>query len=395
MRYDFDSVIDRRQTGSLKWDCLDEFYGEKDLLPMWVADMDFESPRPVVEALVRRAQHGIYGYCRCMPAYFEATMEWIKRRHGWDINREWILFCPGLVPAVSMLVRTFARPGDKVIIQLPAYYPFMRAVENNGLHVLNSPLRLEDGKYRMDFVDLGQKAKDKRARILILCSPHNPVGRVWTTEELIRLGEICIEHGLLVIADEVHSDLILNGCKHTPFGSLSVDFLNQSITLSAPSKTFNLAGLHTSNVIIADLQKRREFEIQLLSNGISGPSAFGAVALEAAYRYGEEWLDQLLDYLAGNLQFLKEFIRERIPDVKVIEPEATYLVWLDFRELGLDKNALEKLMQKQAKVALDEGYIFGEAEGAGFERINIACPRTTLQEGLERIERAVRSVTGL
>ncbi len=394
MKYDFDTVIDRRQTGSLKWDFVDELYGGKDLLPMWVADMDFQSPRPVVEALVRRAQHGIYGYSRCMPSYFEATMGWIKRRHGWEIDREWILFCPGLVPAVSMLVRTFARSGDKVILQLPAYYPFMRAVENNGLHVLNSPLRLEDGKYRMDFEDLRQKAKDKRARILILCSPHNPVGRVWTPEELVRLGEICVEHGLLVIADEVHADLTFKGFKHTPFGSLSDDLLHQSITLSAPSKTFNLAGLHTSNVIIADPKKRREFQIQLLSSGISGPGSFGAVALEAAYSHGEEWLDQLLEYLEGNLRILKEFIKERIPEVNVIEPEATYLVWLDFRKLGLDKDALEELMQKRAKVALDEGYIFGGTEGAGFERINIACPRTILQEGLERMEGAIRDLSG-
>jgi cystathionine beta-lyase len=246
----------------------------------------------------------------------------------------------------------------------------------------------------MDFEDLEQKARDKRARILILCSPHNPVGRVWTPEELARLGEICIEYGLLVIADEVHSDLIRKGFKHTPFASLSTEFLHRSITLSAPSKTFNLAGLHTSNVIIADAQKRREFEVQLLSNGISGPNAFGAVALEAAYRHGDEWLEQLLEYLEGNLAFLKEFNEERIPEVRVVEPEGTYLVWLDFRELGLNKDALERLMQKQAKVALDEGYIFGEAEGAGFERINIACPRTVLQEGLEKIENAVRSLRG-
>jgi cystathionine beta-lyase len=394
VKYDFDKVIDRRQTGCVKWDFLHEFYGEKDLLPMWVADMDFESPRPVVEALERRAQHGIYGYCRCTSAYFEVTMEWIERRHGWKIKKEWIVFCPGLVPAVSMLVRTFARPGDKVVLQMPAYYPFMRAIENNGLHVLNNPLKLQDGQYRMDFEDLEQRVKDKRARILILCSPHNPVGRVWRPEELVRLGEICVEHGLLVIADEVHSDLIRKGFKHTPFASLATDFLNQSITLSAPSKTFNLAGLHTSNVIIADPQKRREFEVQLLSNGISGPNAFGAVALEAAYRHGEEWLEQLRDYLEENLAFLKGFSKERIPEVRVIEPEGTYLVWLDFRKLGLGKDGLERLMQKEARVALDEGYIFGEAEGAGFERINIACPRAILQEGLERIESAVRSLRG-
>lgn len=393
VRYDFDKVNIRRQTGSVKWDLAEKLFGEKTILPMWVADMDFEAPKPVVDAVLNRAEQGIYGYTACMPSYYEATTKWLKKRHGWEVPRDWMVFSPGIIPALNMLLQAFTDPGDKVILQLPVYYPFMGAVKNNARQVLNSPLRLQNGKYRMDFDDLGRKAKDPAAKLLILCSPHNPVGRVWTQNELTRLGDICIDNGIIIIADEIHADLVLKGSAHTPFGSISKEFLMHSITCTAPSKTFNLAGLHTSNVIIADPDKRREFSRRLESNGITGPNVFGSVALEAAYLHGEDWLEQLLEYLQGNLGFLNAFIQERIPIVKVIQPEATYLVWLDFRELGLDNMGLKELMLKKAGVALDHGYVFGADEGAGFERINIACPRVILEEGLKRIEKAVKSIT--
>ncbi len=389
MKYNFDKAVVRCQTGSVKWDLAEDLFGMKGLLPMWVADMDFEAPKPVVDALEARVKHGIYGYTACMPSYYEAIMDWEKKRHGWNINREWIVFSPGVVPALSMLIQAFSSPGDKVILQLPVYYPFMDAVVNNKRRVLNNPLKLINGKYRMDFEDLEKKAVDPRAKLLILCSPHNPVGRVWTEKELATLGNICIENNILIVSDEIHCDLILKGYRHVPFASISGEFLANSVTCTSPSKTFNLAGLHVSNVIIADTKKRHNFSSKLKANGIIGPNAFGTVALEAAYRHGEEWLEQVLEYIQSNLEFLKKFVTGKIPQVRVIEPEATYLVWLDFRELGLGKKELQDLIRRKAGVALDDGYIFGDAEGAGFERINIACPGSILEEGLKRIEKAL------
>ncbi|MBW1898749.1 MAG: pyridoxal phosphate-dependent aminotransferase [Deltaproteobacteria bacterium] len=392
MKYNFDKKIKRYNTGSVKWDLVNELFGGEDLLPMWIADMDFEIPEPVIKALRDRAMQGIFGYTACMPSYYEATIEWLKKRHTWQIEKEWIVFCPGVVPALNMLIQTFTIPGDKVILQLPVYYPFMSAVKNNGRIIENNPLIFKNGRYQMNFDDLREKAKDPLSKLIVLCSPHNPVGRVWTKDELIQLGEICIKNEILIISDEIHSDLILNGFRHTPFASISNDFLKHSITCTSPSKTFNLAGLQTSNVIISDPEKRNKFSQKLDSNGIHSPNVFGALALEAAYRHGEDWLNQLLDYLQNNLKYLKNFIREKIPKIKVIEPEATYLVWLDCRGLGLNRNELKKFMLGEAKVALDDGYIFGKSEGDGFERINIACPKATLKKGLKRIENAVQNL---
>lgn len=391
MKYDFDAVIDRHATGSVKWDLAEELFGEKDLLPLWIADMDFQSPQPVIDALTARAAHGIYGYAACPPSYYESAIQWIKKRQGWLIDKEWMVLCPGIVPALNMLIQTFSASGDKVIVQQPVYYPFMQAIENNGRQILNSPLLLENNTYRMDFDDLEKKARDPHAKLLVLCSPHNPVGRVWTKEELVALGDICLKHGILIISDEIHADLLFKGYCHVPLAGLSEAFLMQSITCVSPSKTFNLAGLQTANVIIADRKKREAFDGTLARNGLKGPNAFGAAALEAAYLHGEEWLAQAMDYIQENYLFLKKFVEKRIPRINVIEPEATYLVWLDFRELNLSGRALRKVLLKQARVALDDGYIFGAA-GEGFERINIACPRTVLEEGLQRIARAVQTI---
>ena len=391
--YDFDTVIGRHGTAAVKWDLVGRLFGRDDLLPLWVADMDFASPQPVIEALVRRAQHGIFGYTACMDGYYDAAISWMRERHGWRIQKDWLVFCPGVVPALNMAVQAFTRPGGGVIIQQPVYYPFMRSILANGRRIVNNPLRLSGGRYEMDFEDLACKAREPDATLMILCSPHNPVGRVWTRHELEQLGTICCANNVTVVADEIHADLVLPGFHHIPFAAISDGFLQASITCTSPSKTFNLAGLHTAHAVIADPEKREAFSSALMKSGLQWPNAFGTVAHEAAYRSGGPWLAQLLVYLQGNLQFLKAFIAQHLPQVQVIEPEATYLVWLDFRALGLEWRELKALMQEQARVALDEGYIFGH-EGRGFERINIACPRSILRECLERMAEAVKRHVG-
>jgi cystathionine beta-lyase len=355
---------------------------------MWVADMDIACPDPVVEALVNRAKHGIYGYTAPTDSYFKSVVNWMKKRHAWEISPDWICITPGVVPALNMLVQTFISPGEKVLIQPPVYYPFFGAIENNGGVLVTNPLLYEERRYRMDFNDLERAAQDPQLKLAILCSPHNPVGRVWTKEELERFGEICLHNNVLVVSDEIHSDLIYPGQVFTPFSTINDDFAQNSITCTAASKTFNLAGLHTSNIIIPNEELRLRFMKTIQRNGLFGIGTFGVVALQAAYDHGESWLEQVLEYVVGNYQYLDEFIRRHIPQITVIPPEGTYLVWLDCRSLGLDKWELKKLMLEEARVYLDEGYIFGP-EGEGFERINIACPRPLLVEALERIKTVV------
>lgn len=389
MKFDFDRIIDRTGTGSFKWDLADSIFKGEGLLPLWVADMDFASPPEVVAALEERARHGVFGYTAPMPEYFRAVADWFERRHGWQIAPDWIVAAPGVVPALNLLIQTFTEPGDGVIVQKPVYYPFMGAIKNNGRVIINNPLKLEDNYYRIDFDDLERKAANPRARMLILCSPHNPVGRLWTKEELKRVGEICIARDILVVSDEIHCDLTFRGYRHVPFGSLGSHFLMKSITCTAPSKTFNLAGLQTANLVIADSELRKRYNRTIECLGLKWPNLFGMEALIAAYRHGDDWLDQLMEYLGGNLAFLREFIAAKMPRVTVIEPEATYLVWLDFRDYGLDREALKRLIRDRARLALDDGYIFGSPEGDGFERINIACPRAILVKALDRMQKAL------
>ncbi|WP_077619306.1 MalY/PatB family protein [Bacillus sinesaloumensis] len=389
MKYNFDESINRMQTNSVKWDEVENVFGDKEILPMWVADMDFKSPQPVIDAIQKRAEHGIFGYTTRPAAYYEATVGWMKRRHNWNIDKDWICFSPGVVPALHIIVQTFTSPGDKILIQQPVYYPFMSVIEKNGREIVNNPLRYENGRYSMDFDDLEKKI-DTDVKMIILSNPHNPVGRVWTKDELTKLGEICLNHNILIVSDEIHFDLVYKGNVHTPFAAISDQFAQSSITCTAPSKTFNLAGLQTSNIIIPKKEYRERFNQAVEEAFLSITNTFGVTGLIAAYEEGDEWLDQLLDYLKGNLDFLKEYIKSNIPEVKVIEPEATYLVWLDCREFGLDSKELENVIQKQGKVAFDEGYIFGK-EGEGFTRINIACPRTLLEEGLKRFAQAIKN----
>ncbi len=390
MKYDFDEVIDRTNYHSVKWDELETIFGDipQDVLPMWVADMEFRSPQPVIEAIKKANEHGIYGYTSRPLSYYQAIIDWMEKRHNWKIKKDWLAFSPGVVPALSFIIRAFCQPGDKVVVQPPVYYPFFRVIENNGCHVVNNPLKLSNKKYFIDWEDLERKVDDPRVKLLILCSPHNPVGRVWQKEELIILGEICLKHHIIVVSDEIHADILFKGYIHTPFASISPAFAHNSITCTAPSKTFNLAGLQTSSIIIPNKKYYKIYENILDSSALNENNVFGLVALEAAYRDGEEWLEQLLSYLNENLKFLMKYFKERIPKVKVIKPEGTYLVWLDCRQLGLSVKDLNNFMIKKARVALDDGHWFG-TEGKGFMRINIACPRSFLEEGLKRIEEAV------
>ena len=314
MKYDFDQIIDRRGTDSIKWSkkILKKSFEEEDSIPMWVADMDFVVAEPIRNALVERAQHGIFGYGHKSDEFLEAVVNWQRKRNGWDIKKEWILFTPGVIPALNFIVETFCNPGDKVIIQSPVYYPFSRIINNNGCHIVNNPLILNNGKYEMNFPELEKLACDSRTKLMILCNPHNPVGRVWTEAELKQLGGICIRNNILVVADEIHSDLIYPPNKHIPFGKISEEFEMNSIVCTSPSKTFNLAGLQLSNIIIPNKRIRQELNNKLQTIGMD-PNSFASVAQIAAYNHGEEWLEQLLAYLQDNLAFMDGFIKEKMP----------------------------------------------------------------------------------
>ncbi len=391
MKYDFDKIIDRNDTASYKWDQSQKLFGRPDILPLWVADMDFEAPKEVVEAITRRAGEGIYGYTIRTQAFYDAIVGWLSRRHGWNIEQEWISSSPGVVPALSIAVLAFTEPGDGIILQSPVYYPFYDVIKMNGRTVVDNPLILEAGRYSFDFELLEQQAKDG-AKMLLLCSPHNPGGRVWNREELVRVGEICSKYNVLAVVDEIHHDLVFSGHKHVPFASLSDSLAKQTITCIAPSKTFNLAGLQTASVIIPNEELRRKYNALLKTLSIHMESFFGLTAIESSYTHGEEWLEQLLEYLEGNLNALLEFARKHLPQVQVIKPEGTYLVWVDCTAISDKPQELKQLMFDKAGVAFSEGSVFGK-QGSGYLRINIACPRSILMEALEKFAMAVNSVS--
>lgn len=391
MIQDFNTFIDRSNTHSLKWSpaSLIESFGTEDVLPLWIADMDFKSPQVVIDALIKRAEHGIFGYSDKEDSYYQAVVDWQQRRNDWQIKKEWIVFTPGVVPAIVHTIQMVCQPGDKVIIQNPVYYPFRESIENNNCEVVSNQLKYENGRYFMNYQDLEKKARDPKAKIMILCSPHNPVGRVWTEEELIRVGEICIRNEVLIIVDEIHSDLILKGHCHIPFAKISEPFAQNSITCTSPSKTFNLAGLKMSNIIVPNNEIRELFQKELEKNAIWLPNSFGIVALETAYTHGEPWLEEIMNYIQGNIQLITTFLKERLPEIKLIEPEGTYLVWLDFTALDMDPEQLNRWIIEKARLALDDGVIFGEG-GEGFQRVNVACTRDMIQESMERFETAIK-----
>lgn len=386
-KHEFDTKINRTQSGSVKWDDADFLFHAEGVLPLWVADTDFLAPAPVLEAIHARAAHGVFGYPSPRHPGFEALQGWLKKRHNWDTEQEWMVSTPGVVTALSVAVQTFTQPGDKVIVQPPVYPPFFSSVLRNDRQIIENPLINEDSDYRIDFDDLARKAKD--ARLLIFCNPHNPVGRVWSGEELKLLTEICQENNLLILSDEIHSDLIFKGYRHVPLVTLSKELASRIITCIAPSKTFNTAGLYTSTVIIPDAGLRRQFADSVQTLGIAKNNVFGIAAMEAAYRHGEPWLEQLLVYLEGNADYLTKFVAEKLPKIKLRKPEGTYLAWLDCRELGLDADQLGTFFAKEAKVGLNNGSTFGK-QGEGFMRLNFGCSRAVLSEGLERIEQAYR-----
>lgn len=395
MKYDFDTIANRKNTGAFKWDAIGARMGEDsdDIIALSVADMEFKAAPEIVEALKNKAEEALYGYTGPTENYFNSVIEWIKRRHNWKIKKQWISLSPGVVPALYTAIKAFVSPGEKIIIQQPVYYPFKEAVTRNGCELVNNSLVYRDGHYTMDFKDLEEKAKDPKVKAIVLCSPHNPVGRVWTKEELTKLGEICIKNNVLIISDEIHFDFVYHPHKHTVFANISEEFQNNCIVLTAPSKTFNLAGLQCSNIIIPNPKLKKQFDIANIKAGFFTLNQFAYVATEAAYTRGEQWLEELLKYLKENIDFLKAFMKENLPQIPVIETEGTYLVWLDFRSLGLTDEQLEKLMQEKGRVFLDEGYIFG-AEGSGFERINVACPRSLLEKALNNITKAIQSHLG-
>lgn len=394
MKYDFDSVIDRTNTHSVKWDkhVLKEFFGTEDVLPAWVADMDFQCPEPVIEAVKKKAAEQIYGYSwHGTPEFYDSILGWMKRRHNCDVEKDWIIFSPGVMPAVNVMIRTFTNPGDKIIVQSPVYYPFFSAVQNNGRQMLNNQLKYENKKYTFDFESFEEQAKDPRTKMFVLCSPHNPVGRVWTEAELKKLGDICLENDVLVVSDEIHHDLILSGYKHTVFSNLGEEYMERSIICSAPSKSFNMAGLQISNVVISNKKIREEFQHGIVGkNSLMLPNAFGIVALMAAYSEGDEWLNQVMEYIEDNFRFVKNFLEEKLPDIDMVKPEGTYLAWLDFSSLGLNDEDRKEFLLKKAKVALDNGAMFGSG-GEGFERLNVACPRTILEEIMNWIYKAIKA----
>lgn len=388
MKYDFDKIIERKNTNSVKWDTVKERFGSNDILPMWVADMDFEVAPEILEAIKKRTEHGIFGYTIRPETYYKSIMSWLRNRHNWEINREWIGFSPGVVPALAIAVLSFTDIGDKIIIQPPIYPPFFKVIKRNGRQIVENPLKLQGGKFVMDFDDLESKI-DSRVKMLMLCSPHNPVGRVWDKDELEKLSNICLRHNIIIVSDEIHSDIVYNGKKHIPIASLNEAVLQNTITFIAPSKTFNIAGLSTSATIIPNKKLREKFENTIESLEINSSNVFGIVALESAYKYGEEWLEELLKYLEGNINLLMDFARSNSHKVNITKPEGTYLAWLNFKKLNMKHDKLVEFMINKVKVGLNSGLDFG-SQGEGFLRLNFACPRTLLEEGLNRIEKALK-----
>lgn len=388
MRYNFDEIVERSGGNGFKWERVDAVFGGEDLIPMWVADMDFRGPQPVIDALKRRAEQGIYGYTWRPDSLSEAICGWLARNHRWTVDKEWICWSPGVIPALTACVETFTEPGDRILIQPPVYAPFFKVVKEHGRELVENPLRFENGRYEIDFDDFADKLKTSGAKMFILCSPHNPVGRVWTRDELERLEAICVEHGTLIVSDEIHADLVYKPNLHTPFAALSDRAASRTVVCLAPSKTFNMAGLQAAYIVIPDKELRDSFNKKLTEAHHTLSNAFAVTASETAYREGDEWLEQCLAYLRANVDFARSFIAERLPEIKASDPEGTYLLWLDCRGLGLDGAGLKQFMVHEAKVALNEGIGFGE-QGAGFMRMNIACRRATLEAALQRIEKAV------
>ena len=390
MHYDFDEPIKRENTDSFKFDYTREYFGTSDLIPMWVADMDFRTPDFIMEAIRKRTEHEILGYSLRPESFYQAIINWYRKRQDWSIERDWILFSPGVVAALSMAVNAFTREGEKVIVQPPVYHPFFSVVRDNKRKLVYNTLIEEDGYYRMDLDDLKQKI-DKDTKLLILSHPHNPVGHVWTPEELKDLADICLENNIVILSDEIHSDLVLHPHVHTPLSTLSDEIADNTITCVAASKTFNLAGLSSSAVIISNEELRAGFSHEVQKGHLFMGNIFGTIAMEAAYSQGGDWLDQLLAYLKGNADLLVDYAASNLPGIRVSPPEATYLAWLDMKSLGMKGKQLRDFMTRDAKIGCNDGPSFGPG-GKGYQRLNFACPRSTLQKALIQLKHAVEKI---
>lgn len=389
--FDFDTVIDRRGTNCIKYDFARQRGKPEGVLPLWVADMDFQTAPYILEKLEERVRHGIFGYSEGKEEYFQALEGWYEKHFGWKVKRNWLVKTPGVVFALAAAIKAFTREGDAVLLQQPVYYPFSEVIKDNNRKLVNSPLKLVDGHYEIDFQDLEEKIVQEQVKLFLLCSPHNPVGRVWKEWELRKIGDICLKHGVLVVSDEIHSDFVWEENRHRMFASLDPEYEKISVTCTSPSKTFNLAGLQISNIFIPNHDLKVKFRHAVSAAGYSQVNGLGITACQAAYEGGEEWLDELRKYLWDNYLFLENYLETRIPKIHPIKPEGTYLIWMDFRELGMTEEEREDLIVNRANLWLDSGAMFGP-DGEGFERINIACPRKVLEQALGQLEQALNGI---
>ena len=385
MKYDFDEIVSRQGTNSVKW----EEAGDSDVLPMWVADMDFQVAQPIKEAVMKRACHGIYGYSMVPDSYYEAVINWFKRRHNWTIEREWMLYTTGVVPAISCAIKALTLPGEKVLVMTPVYNCFFSSIRNQGCVVEETELVREADTYKIDFDDFERKCADEKVTVFLLCNPHNPAGRVWTKDELERMNDICMRHGVKVISDEIHCELVMPGHTFTPFASVNDACLANSVTLNSPSKSFNMAGLQMANIICKNPEWRRRIDRVVNIFEVCDVNCFAPAAIEAAYNESEDWLDQLNSYLWENYKALKEFFREYMPKLEVIRLEGTYLVWVDISGIELTSDEAQQMLLKEGKVLINSGTLYGRKAGQGYLRINIACPRKQMLEGLTRMARVL------
>lgn len=387
MKFNFDEIINRHDTNSYKWDSLDM----ENVIPLWVADMDFKTAPCIIESLKKRVEHGIFGYTRVPDSYYNATVEWFSRRHHWEIKPTEIIYTSGVVPAISAIIKALTKPGDKVIIQTPVYNCFFSSIRNNDCIASENELIYKDGTYFIDFEDLERRASDPKAKMLLLCNPHNPSGRVWNYNELIRIYEICKKYGVTVLSDEIHCELVYPPFVYIPFCSLSDEVAACSVACVSPSKSFNIAGLQIANIICRDEDMRKKIDKAININEVCDVNPFGVLATISAYTEGEPWLTELIDYLQGNYEYLLDFFKDKLPDFPVVKLEGTYLAWVDCKKLGITSGELEEKLIREGGVWLNPGSMYGDS-GEGFMRINIACPRARLEEGLKRFEKAVKKL---
>jgi len=387
MKNNFDKIIERENTNCVKYDLRKQIFGTTDLIPMWVADMDFETPDVIIEAIKKRLEHPVLGYSFRPESFYTSIIDWMKIRHQWNVKKEWISFSPGVVPALNMIVLGLTEADDKIIVQPPVYFPFFTAIENHGRKLINNPLIIKNSRICIDFIDLEAKISEG-AKMLFLCNPHNPGGSVWKRDELLKIADLCLKNNVIVVSDEIHSDLIFSPNKHIPFASLSKEISDITITCMAPSKTFNIAGLSTSFLVISNHELMKKYNKTLDNVHVGQGNIFGTIALEAAYNQGSQWLEELLSYLRINIDFVENFLKNNIPEIKMLKPEATYMIWLDCRNLKMNDKTLRNFLIKEAKIGLNDGPVFGIG-GEGFQRMNIACPQSVIEKALIRLKKAV------